>query len=405
MKILFISHFLPYPAVDGASLRNFNLLKWLARSNETYLLTFTQRDRHATAEQTRAAVDALGEFCTSVEILPVHSDGSRLKYYSMHLRSLASGEPYSVTRFRSPEMNVAIKRAVQNFAPDVAHFDTLAVAQYRDGVGATPTVLNHHNIESILIRRRAEQEPDPAMAKYLRLQAARLLAYEKSCLSKFDVQVTVSEKDRSSLRELSAAARIETVPNGVDGEYFSPPDEPPTDNPNITFVGSMGWHPNRDGVCWFLKDVWPSLTRSVPKIEADFVGAHPPEELLRACDSDRRLRVAGFVDDVRPWLRRAGVFVVPLRVGGGTRLKILDAMASGLPVVSSEVGAEGLDFQNGSEIVVVDGAESFARNTAALLGDRERRLEMGRRARDAVVSRFSWNVVVPRLEDVYGSLL
>lgn len=403
MRILFLSHFIPHPPTGGASLRNYNLIRQLARSHKVDLLTFTQTVRHPTREQIAQSRAAMGEFCRSVEVIDLPTDYSRLKWYGLLAANTFSAQPYSAWRFQSRAMLRALERHLGGRRYDIVHVDTIALAGYLPYLHGVPAVLNHHNVESSLLLRRAANERHPAKKAYLALQGHKLRRAERRALTAFAGNVAVSELDRRELQALAPEARIAVVPNGTDTEFFRP-SSATSETVSLVFAGSMSWYPNRDAMILFAEKIWPLIRQALPNAVMHVIGSAVPPEVRRVGAQDPRFRVLGFVDDVRPYIAEASVYVVPIRVGGGTRLKILDAMAMGKAIVSHSIGAEGLDLEDGKEILIADPPEAFARQVIELVNDAPRREALARAARATAEAKYAWSRIAPRLEEFYRQL-
>jgi glycosyltransferase involved in cell wall biosynthesis len=282
---------------------------------------------------------------------------------------------------------------------DILHVDTIGLCQFIPGVRAVPTVLTHHNIESQLMSRRAQVETRPLMKRFLARESAKLEAYEREHSPRCDINVTMSATDAQLLAKLAPGARIALVPNGVDTAYFTPDNS--DESPGLIYTGGMNMFANADAVLYFLAEIWPMIRAANPEVRFFAVGQDPPRALRDIADADPRVIVTGYVDDIRPYVRKASVYVVPLRVGGGTRLKVLDAMAMGKAIVSTSIGCEGIDVVDGRHIVIADEPAVFAERTVELLADGKRRNELSRAARSRVESLYAWPAMAQQLLDAY----
>ncbi len=403
MRVLFVSHFIPHPPTGGASLRNFNIVKELSRNNSVHLVTFTQRDRHPTRERIEKSREVLKEFCEEITIIDVPSDGSSLRWYSLLGLNMFSREPYSAWRFWSAMMAQAIEDQIARHTFDIVHVDTIALAGYLKNLNGLPAVLNHHNVESTLLLRRAATEKNPATRAYIGLQGRKLRRAEQRALSAFDGNISVSDLDGQELSELNPKATICVVPNGTDTEFFKPIDGVDEDL-SLVFAGSMAWYPNGDAMILFGEKIWPLIKRELPDIQMNLIGSRAPAEVVKLGQVDSQFKVLGFVDDVRPTIARAAVYVVPIRVGGGTRLKILDAMAMGKAIVSHPIGAEGLDVTDGKDIVIAEEPELFAKRVVELVRDVKSRQLISAQARKSVVEKYSWSTIIPKMEQFYQEI-
>lgn len=264
-----------------------------------------------------------------------------------------------------------------------------------------PFVLFEHNVETMIWRRYAEQARDPIRRSFFRSQANRLQACETSACRRATHVIAVSDADADMLRQMCGVSHVSSVPTGVDSAYFSRPPTPDAKFAcDLLFTGSMDWMPNIDGIRWFVKEILPSIRRRLPHCSLTIAGRRPTAA-IRALESvDPLIRVTGTVDDIRPYLWAGRVSVVPLRVGSGTRLKIYEAMAAGIPVVATTVGAEGLDVSSPENIRIADAADGFASACLELLGDQRVHANQASAAARLVREKFSWEIVAARFEEI-----
>ena len=399
MTILFLSQIVPYPPHGGVLQRGYNLLRELSRRARVHLLAFVHPDVLPTAQALEESRHKLQEFCATVEYFELFPKISRAHHVAALAAALCSRRPFSVIAHRSSAFGRRVEDLAHSAAIDVLHVDTIALAPFVPQNCALPTVLTHHNIESVLMARRAAVETRPAAKWFLQREAAKLRAYEATVSPTFDTNVVMSAQDEAVLREMAAGLRTSIVPNGVDIDYFTP--DGATETPALIYTGGMNMFANRDAVMHFLKDIWPLIVTQHPDLRFYAVGQDPPRELMALAEADPRIEVTGFVDDIRPFVRKSAVYIVPLRIGGGTRLKVLDAMASGKAIVSTSIGCEGIDARDGEHLITADSPDAFARETIALLRSPERRATLGRAARQFVVNRYSWRTVADHLIDTY----
>ncbi len=398
MKILMISHCVPFPPHSGALLRMYNLLKEVGKRHEVHLLSFTQRVLIPTREELDASVRELRHHCRSIRVFPVPTDRNRLAWYSLLAANTFSSAPYHYWRFSSREMAEAVQGAVRSLRPDVVHVECMSLARYGMGL-QLPKVMIHHNVESALLFRRADSEAGALAKHYVRQQAVKLRRAEQRATAVYDVNVCVSELDRLEFLGFCPGGEFTVVPNGTDVNYFVPRD---TAGPGqIVFVGGLSWYPNTDGVLHFVREVLPLIRRRVANASFVVIGSSPGKALEQVAAEDRLVRVFGRVDDIREEVGKSAVFVVPLRVGGGTRLKILDAMAMGKAIVSTSIGAEGLDVEPGKDILIADTAPDFADAVVRLIEDQGLRRAIGQTARAHVTARYSWESIAPSQEAAY----
>lgn len=402
MRILFLSQIVPYPPHGGVLQRGFNIVRELGRRAEVHLLAFVHPDALPTPTTLDESREVLGKFCRHVEYFSLWPKRSKGHTALALGRGLVSAEPFSVIAHQSTAFAGAVARALASSPFDIVHADTIALTPFVTlGPSRRPaTVLTHHNIESQLMRRRAEVESRAAARWFLAREADKLQAYETAVAPRYDTNIFMSAEDRNLLSARVAGVRSAVVPNGVDVEYFSA-DEAGGSEPALIYTGGMNMFANKDAVLSFLRESWPAIGAAVPDVRFYAVGQDPPRELQALAASDPRIQVTGYVDDIRPYVRRAAVYVVPLRVGGGTRLKVLDAMASGKALVSTTIGCEGLDVEPGTHLEVADTPAAFAATTIALLGDSARRRTLGAAARRLVETRYAWSAIGDDLMQAY----
>jgi glycosyltransferase involved in cell wall biosynthesis len=405
VRILVLSHLVPYPTTSGALLRSYNLLREVARHHEVHLLAMNQEVLLGPGAPLAESLAHLRGFLAGVEAFPIPADRSRARKLWTLGSNLWSPEPHSSVRFRSADLRSAIAGVLRRTSIDVVQFETICMAPYGRATGPLPQILVHHNVESKLLERRAEAEGGLAARAYLRLQAAKLREQERRLLHSSMAHIAVSDGDRLSLLEIEPAADVIVVENGVDTEYFAPGSDPSGNEDRIVFVGGMSWFPNREGMTWFLEEVWPTVLERRPSASLVVVGDKPSREVVdRSADPASRVTATGLVPDIRPHVRDASVFIVPLHVGGGTRLKILDAWAMSKSVVSTTIGCEGLGAVDGETLLIADTAKQFAVSILRLLEHRELRRKLGDAARLKVDREFTWRRVAAKQMELYERL-
>ena len=395
MKILAVTTKSPFPLYEGRALRTYNLLKETAKRHEVHLLSFIQ-----TPEEVDG-IEHMKQVCASVRALPLYMNGALPKAYDV-LRELGSASPLMAMKYRTREMRRLIREALRRESFDLVHLDMLNLAEYIGDLGDVPTVLVEHNVESALLRRRVEAERGAARRAYFDYQLRKLARYEAWACREADHVIAVSDADNQQLRELSGHTRVTTIENGVDTAYFQQGARAVRPN-SAVFVGGLTWYPNLDAMEYFSTRVLPLIVDHIPDFEITVVGKNPPQVLNESVAKNPRIRLAGLVDDVRPYIEQAAVYLVPLRIGGGTRLKILDALACGKALISTSVGCEGLDLEPDKHLLVADDPGEFAAKVVALLSDPARASALGRDGRQAVRERYEWKVIAERLMAVYDA--
>lgn len=389
MRILHLATRLPWPPSDGAQLHVWHQLSRLARRHQARLLCFADH-------RDPASIRALAAAGIATETVPRHSRRLRQAFHAV--RALLGTTPYLALAYASPAMAAAVRRACAEWRPDIVHAHFLHMSQYLAECGNAIRVLDLHNLEEQIWRRTADIHGNPLARLFARAQVERIARYQVRMASLADRVLTVSPLDAERLRAQAPDVEPVLIPNGVEVAAYTPPPTPP-DSDELLFVGSMGWLPNTDAVAWFHRDILPLIFAQRPHAHLTLVGKSPPAHVAQL--ASQRVTVTGYVDDVRPYLARAAVFVVPLRIGGGTRLKILEAMAAGVPVVSTRIGAEGLEVEHGRHVLLADTPADFAAAVLELLDNPDRRAALAAAARQRAAERYDWDNIVARLEHVY----
>lgn len=403
MRILWLSHFLPYPPVGAGNLqRTHHLLRQACRDHEVHLVA---ADRQVTAgadgESRARARRELSDLCASVVLFELPSQRSRYHEWKLIVSSLFRSTPYDVNWLSSTSLGEHL-RQFSSHDIDLLHVDTLGLAPYARWIDA-PYVLNHHNVESDMMARRARSESSPLKRFYFRREARKLAEYERRVCSRAAVNVVVSELDGRRLLEVVGQVPIRVVRNGVDVEYFQSGRSPGNGARGLVFVGTMNWYPNRGAIEHFLGDIWPMLLESDPDRRLTVVGKDPPAILVAAAEEDSRIEATGFVDDVRPYLDRASVYICPIQDGGGTRLKILDALAMAKPIVATRFSVDGLGLREGKHYLRAEKPAEWVDQIDRLAAEPELRKRLSRTGRRFVEERYAWDTVGRELEAAYRS--
>jgi polysaccharide biosynthesis protein PslH len=402
MKVLWFSHLVPYPEAGlGVLQRSYHLVRELSRAHEVYLLAFVQRkiieDLLGDVEEgLKRAREHLGQYCARVEFLPIPSDSSRLRRTWLAARSLTGAHPYTIRWLQSEVARRAAADWNASIDFDVVHFDTLSLAPYRKIFTRGAKSLDHHNIESEMMLRRAQIEGHPLKRLYFWQEGLRLRRYERRVCPLFDLNITCSSLDTQRLKRVAPDLAVAEVPNGVDTEYFRPNRN--FEHPrSLVFAGNMSWYPNAAAMLFFADRVWPRLKAKVPGVTIDVIGGNPPPRLSALAARDGQFRVRGFVPDVRPYIGQAAVYVCPISDGGGTKLKILDALAMGKAIVTHPIACEGIEVQDGRNVVFARQPDEFAESIATLLESPELRKQLSLNARSLAESSYSYSLIGRRL--------
>lgn len=403
-KILWISHFPPFPPKGGASQRSYNMLKELSSYADITLIALAGRSRLlanyadeglALAEMTRA----LGALCAQVILVPHGRLGRQSNRLLMALKSLALNQAYDVAWLRSSKFAEELKAVLAGTSFDVIHVDTIGMWQYVQRENGY-VVLNHHNIESHMMSRRAAKRHLIARF-YLEHQAEKLRRLEQKACTAVDMNVTCSEMDSQRLRR-HADANCHVIPNGVDTDYFtrSRPYTPSSD-PRLIFVGGLDWYPNREAVDYLIADIWPAVIKLIPQSRLTIVGRGRSPLLEKAASMSTDISLAGFVADVRPYLEDASVFVCPIMDGGGTKLKVLDAFSMGVPVVATPASIEGIDAVRGKHYLSAETADQFAECILSLATRPDLATRLSACARELIDSKYAYRIISKDLKKIY----
>lgn len=398
MHILWVKYGTLFPPDTGGRKRSWAMLREIVRAgHELHYLALKpeqaaisdieQGDRYATRKTWISHYEAV--------------KGSSRFFFELLRNFLLSRRPYVLDRYQCSAWREAIAQHAADV--DVVVCDFLTPAPNFDGLRLPcPVVLFQHNIESQIWKRLADSATNPLKRIYLASQYRRMWQAEKQLSERFDGVITVSPEDSAFCREHYHLRHVlGDVPTGVDVAAFQPPAAPPA-CPTIGFLGSMDWMPNIDGVLWFAREVLPRVQEHLPEVKVKIIGRNPPAA-IRALAADPRVEVTGTVPDVQPHVHECSVIAVPLLAGGGTRIKIFEAMAMGVPVVSTTIGAEGLPVRHGEEIEIADEPEVFATRTIRLLTDSAAAAAQAARARELMQRKFGWQSAASRLVELCAS--
>jgi len=392
MRVLWLKSDLLLPLDKGGKLRTWHLLCHLADRHEVTYLAF--------AEPGTPVPDGMRQVAARVETVR-RSDPPKgsWRFYLDAAIHLVDPLPYAAGKYRSAAFRRRLGDLLSERAFDLIVCDFLFPAVNLPRRLPCPAVIFAHNVESEIWRRYAETKTSWCSRRLYSMQYQRMLRFEDRTLRRFDGVLAVSSADRDTFSRIYPDAirqPVHVVPTGVDTDYYTASPSQPGAR-ELVFTGSMDWLPNEDAMLFFCRDVLPLVRRAEPAVTLSIVGRAPTPAVARLGDQ-HGVRVTGRVDDVRPYVRDASVYIVPLRIGGGTRLKIFEAMAMGKAVVSTAIGAEGLPVTSGQHLMVADGPETFAREIVHLVRDIDHRRRLETAARALVVERYDWSAVAGKLE-------
>ncbi len=401
MKILWVSHFLLYPRTGfGALQRSRNLLEAISRSVEVELICLVTQQQWEDQRTINLAKESLSPFCASIQFVRRSGGSGDVQKLLCATRSFLMGRPYSVGLYDSSELRNHVLKRLSTGEIALVHADTLGLVEpilfQLTSDYKVPVVLNHHNVESSMMRRRAHRQPFGWTRWFMTREAELLGRYERHWCAHFAGNLVVSAADGSDLVGQTGLEldKVFVIDNPVDINYFTPGEVPLLEH-ELVFIGGMDWYPNKDAIEYFIGSVWPVLRNRFPQLKLTVVG--------KDIGVDATLRnvpgvcFTGFVDDVRSYLTRALAFVCPMRDGGGTRLKVVDALAAGIPLISTKMGCEGLELVEGVEVLFAESPEQWCQQIEKLLASPELREQLRRAGREKVQRLYSASAVAEKL--------
>ena len=395
MRILFLSQLLPLPLDAGPKFRSYYVLRYLAEAGHDVTLLSFRRPSDSEAD-----IQALKAFCRSVETVPMVR--SRFKDALSGARSLIANDSFLMVRDRVPEMFERMRALDARKSFDAVHADQLWMAPYAlRAVSSGKRVLDQHNAVYKAVERMTDGSSNPLFRVLLGSESSKLQRFEQRTIGEFDDVTWVTEEDRQSFepRPAERQTRERVIPIATDPSTHALARR---DRPfRVTFLGGMHWPPNAEGVSWFAKSCWPAIAERSSAAVFTVVGKGAPAD-VRTAPHAERIDVKGYVENLDTVLDETAVFVVPLLSGAGMRVKILDAWSSGLPVVSTAVGAEGMEYRNGDNLLIADEAQEFAEAVLRVLGDSELAKRIGEAGRSTVEQSYDWRKVYQAWDEIYN---
>jgi glycosyltransferase involved in cell wall biosynthesis len=404
-RVLFLSQCLPFPPNSGVTMRTYHILRELQREFDVALVAFSRRGHQAdVASLARATAVLRKELSDVMDPVRIESEYSFARKLRNHASSVLSREPYIFHEYSDARFGNELQKAISRARPDVIHLDSMDLYSWLPFLPALPTACTHHSIESELLRLQADHTRNRVVRGYLKHQAELIEKVERRLCPGFDLNVMMSEVDAAKLRAIAHGARTVVIPNGVDVDFFRPSFPQDVVPGRVAFLGPTYMFPNRDAVEFFLADAWPLVRERCPESTLHLIGKNSIDEKARF-ESHAGVTCNGHVPDIRPHFAETAVSIVPLRVGGGTRLKILDSWSMAKAVVSTSVGCEGLQTVDGRNILIRDDPTDFADAVVQVLRDRELRDRLGYEARKTAEELYGWRVVGRKLVAYYQDLM
>ncbi|MCE9531874.1 MAG: glycosyltransferase family 4 protein [Planctomycetes bacterium] len=399
LHVAILDEELPFPMTSGKRIRTFQLLSRLAERHRITYLCHRNPDAEEGA-QAETAFRKLGIRTIVVDRQVPAKSG--LRFYARLAANLLSPLPYSVTSHCSASLHQAANRLSEVDPPDLWHCEWTPYANYLRHLQSTrPWVVMAHNVETLIWQRYHETEANPLKRWFIHRQFRKFERFEKWAYSSCNRALAVSELDARLMHDRFGAQKISVVDNGVDTAYFEPTGQEQRDPYRILFLGSLDWRPNLDGVRVLLDEIFPSVRQKEPRASLQIVGRRPAEWLRQAVVNRPGVELHADVADVRPFLRSAGMLAVPLRFGGGSRLKILEALVIGLPVVTTRVGVEGLCLEPNHHVTVADDSVEFSKAVLDTMRHPLNSQKQAERGRSVVLERYDWNGLADQLETVW----
>jgi sugar transferase (PEP-CTERM/EpsH1 system associated) len=386
MKILWVKAGGLVPPDTGGKIRSYNILRELARRHSvTFFSFYAAHDPDLHADLTKMFDRVV---CMPLQ-LPAPKSLAEFRDYGIRL---LSSLPYNITKYCRPEVRRRLLALLEEEPYDVILCDFMVAAGVIPWAWPTPKVLFTHNVEAAIWQRHYKVASNPLWKAISWGEWRKMEAAERHFLRLADRVLAVSETDRDAFARFVESGKLSVIPTGVDVDYFQPTSVEETLN-SLVFTGSMDWLPNEDAILYFVDAILPLIKRQFPDVSLEVVGRSPSRKLQGLAETEKSLRLTGWVEDIRPFVARGSVCIVPLRIGGGTRLKIFEAMAMSKAIVSTSVGAEGLPVRHGEDILLADTPSDFAESVISLLRDANRRRCLGNAARTLVQENYSWGKV------------
>ena len=406
MRILFLTQIIPFPPDSGPKVKTWHVLRYLlGQGHQVTLVSFVRSEE----EQYIPALRDQG-----VEVIAVPMRRSRVKDVGYLLRSLVTGTSFLIERDNLPEFRRAVQDQLDRYPIEVVHADQLTMAQFataKSGITQPVRVFDAHNAVWTIVERMAENLPR-FLRPFAQIETRKVLDFEANTVRDFEHILAVSEPDRNALLSalgndadrVTLAEKITVIPIAVDTQKLQMLRRQPLSK-HIVTLGTLHYPPNADGIRWFINEVFPLVLAEEPGAHLTVIGKNPPADFLKNAQHDpEHVRVTGYVPDLDPVLGEAAIMVVPVRAGGGMRVRILEAFARGIPLVTTTVGLEGINAWDGIEVIVRDDAASFAQAVVALLRDPEAQEKLALAGRRLAEERYDWQIALSALDQVYSGV-
>ena len=395
LRLLILDEEFPYPLNSGKRLRSFNLTRELSQEHDVTYLAYGEHESEGARGLREAGI------ATEAVRAPDRKQFG-VRFYWRLLKNVFQSDPYIVASHYTRRMQRRLRELVDSGNYDLVMVEWSPYARFIRHCPGAKKVIVAHNIESSIWRRYEQNERSLLRRLYVRLQRSKVEKFERDCFQWADGAIAVSPAEAKTISDMGVPYRTAVVDNGVDTAFFRPADVGKDEQ--LVFTGAMDWRPNQDAAEFFIDEILPEIRKLRPDAHFTLVGRKPPRH-IKELGSAPGVTVTGTVDDVRPYIRDAAVFVVPLRIGGGSRLKILEALAMKKAVVSTPVGAEGLDVNEGKDILLADSPQDFAATVVRCMNDANLRRRLGNNGRKLVEERYQWEKLAEKLNQYLTSIL
>lgn len=404
MKILWLSHLIPFPPKGGVLQRSFNMIREVGKYHDITLVAFNQNDFLTASlpdvgNPLELAKKELLKIVDSIHVCDIPENSIPAGRYLVALKALLSRQAYNMVWLRSDSSYRLVKDLVMDNYFDVVHLDTISLCIFSGLFKDVPVVLNHHNFESEMLRSRAQREASWIKSRYYQLEADRLLKSENEYCQKVDLNLTCSDDDAELMKKMTVRDNFLPIPNGVDTSYFYPNHSVQIHDKSIVIVGGLSWYPNKEAVEYFIREIWPLIKTQIPGVTVDIVGRGPTREMLSLAEIDERVFVHGFVDDVREYLWRSHFYLCPIRTGGGTKLKILDALATGSCIIADPFSCKGIEVTDGKNVLFAKYPQDYVDQLKRLIDDPECQSRLRQSGPKLIRELYSYNRIGKEYSD------
>lgn len=409
MRVLWVGHFPPFPPKGGASQRSFNMLKEVARFSQVDFVALAPKSRvlsyYSIYEDGLRDIERnLARYCHEVELVEYGLKSRKFNKIVQAAKSLFTLSPYDEISLRSSEFAQRVDALLATNHYDIIYLDTLGLCQYLPSGVREKVILNHHNIESDMLSRRSQLAGGALLKRYFASQATKTVRLERRVTKQVSVNLVCSSLDKQRLAQISSC-KVEVVPNGVDTHYFNRKEPYAPDKvKGSIFAGGLDWYPNAAAVEFIVQEIVPVLGGSSQGYPITICGKGSNKSLERAASNSPNVVAAGFVPDIRTYLESAALYLCPINDGGGTKLKVLDALAMGVPLIASSTACEGIEVQEGVHVVYAETPRDYQEAIDQLMSSPRKRVEMSEHGRMLIEKQYSYGVIGKRIEAIFHSL-